>query len=211
MILNQLKDEMIKYGDIIDCKGFSPGTSGNISVRYKDKIIITASNSSNGDLSHEDLVLIDFEGNTIDGNKKAQKSPSSEKMLHVEFYKKRPDINAIIHVHPPFLSSFAAARKSLEDPVMAENVYYFGKIPLADYALPSSKKLVDNTAKYFDKYNAVLMANHGFIVGDIDLAQAYLKLELAESYAQVVLNATLLGGAILLNKEEVAEIEALKG
>lgn len=206
MILNQAKNEIIKYGDIVDCKGLSPGTSGNISLRYEDKILITSSGSSNGDLSYEDLVLIDFNGNVIDGNKKA----SSEKMLHVEFYKKRPDVNAIIHVHPTYLSSFAAARKSLEEPVMAENVYYFGKIPLADYGLPSSKQLVDATAKYFDKYNAVLMANHGFIVGDVDLKQAYLKLEMAESYAQVVLNAKLLGGAVLLSEKEVAEIEALK-
>lgn len=204
--LEQIKNEIIKYGDIIDAKGFSPGTSGNISVRYGDKIIITSSGSSNGDLAYEDLVIIDSEGKVIEGDKK----PSSEKMLHVEFYKKRPDVNAIIHVHPIFLSSFASARKSLEAPVMAENVYYFGKIPLADYALPSSKALVDNTAKYFDRYNAVLMANHGFIVGDVDLVQAYLKLELAESYAQVVFNATLLGGAVLLSENEVAEIEALK-
>ena len=208
MTLKQLKNEIIKYGDMVNIKGFSPGVSGNISVRHKDKIIITTSGSTNGDLGYEDLVLIDFDGNCSKStfNKKA----SSEKMLHVEFYKKRPDINAIIHVHPPFLSSFAAARKGLEKPYMAENVYYFGKIPLADYALPSSKKLVDFTAKYFDKYNAVLMANHGFIVGDTDLKQAYLKLELAESYAQVVLNAKILGGAVLLNKTEVAEIEALK-
>lgn len=206
MKLDQIKNEIIKYGDIVDVKGFSPGTSGNISCRFEDKILISSSGSSNGDLAYEDLILIDFSGNVIEGNKKA----SSEKMLHVEFYKKRPDINSIIHVHPPFLSAFAAARKSLEEPVMAENVFYFGKIPLAEYALPSSKMLVDNTAKYFDKYNAVLMANHGFIVGDIDIAQAYLKLELAESYAQVVLNATLLGGAVLLNEKEVAEIEALR-
>ena len=206
MNLEQIKNEVIKYGDIIDCKGFSPGASGNISIRYQDKIIITASGSSNGNLGYEDLVLIDFEGNIVQGDKK----PSSEKMLHVEFYKKRADINAVIHVHPTFLSSFAAARKGLEEPVMAENVYYFGKIPLADYALPSSMMLVQKTAEYFDKYNAVLMANHGFIVGDSDLSQAYLKLELAESYAQVVLNATLLGGAVLLTQQEVAEIEALK-
>lgn len=206
MKINDIKNEIIKYGDVIDSKGFSPGTSGNISVRYEDKIVITSSGSSNGNLSYEDLILIDFDGNVVDGSKKA----SSEKMLHVEFYKKRPDINAVIHVHPTFLSSFAAARKPLEDPVMAENVYYFGKIPLADYGLPSSKVLVDNTAKYFDKYNAVLMANHGFIVGDVDMEQAYLKLELAESYAQIVLNATLLGGAVLLSEKEVAEIEALK-
>ena len=208
MTLNKLKDEIIKYGYIIDKKNFSPGTSGNLSIRYQDKIIITASGSSNGSLCYEDLVLIDFSGNVVeslDGKK-----PSSEKMLHVEFYKKRTDINAIIHVHPNFLSSFAAARKPLEEPVMAENVYYFGKIPLADYALPSSMELVDNTAKYFDDYNTVLMANHGFIVGDTDISQAYLKLELAESYAQVVLNSYLLGGPVLLNSKEVAEIEALK-
>jgi len=206
MKLKILKNEIIKYGNIIVSKGFSPGTSGNISLRYKDKIIITTSGSSNGDLSYEDLVVIDLEGNIVKGDKK----PSSEKMLHVEFYKKRPDVNAIIHVHPTYLSSFAAARKALDEPVMAENVYYFGKIPIADYAMPSSKELVDKTAKYFDKYNAVLMANHGFIVGDVDLQHAYLKLELAESYAQVVLNAKLLDGAVLLNKKEVAEIEALK-
>ncbi|HNW25310.1 MAG TPA: class II aldolase/adducin family protein [Candidatus Gastranaerophilaceae bacterium] len=205
-MLNDLKNEIIKYGDIVDAKGFSPGASGNISVRYKDKIIITASGSSNGDLAWEDLVVIDFEGKVIEGDKKA----SSEKMLHVAFYKKRSDINAIIHVHPSYLSSFAAAGKGLEEPVMAENVYYFGKIPLAPYALPSSKELVEKTEKYFEKHNAVLMANHGFIVGDINLKQAYLKLELAESYAQVVLNAKLLGGAVLLNKKEVEEIEALK-
>lgn len=206
MKIEQLKNELIKYGDIIDSKGFSPGTSGNLSVRFEDKILITSSGSSNGDLAYEDLILIDFEGNLIEGKKK----PSSEKMLHVEFYKKRPDINAIIHVHPTFLSSFAAARKALDEPVMAENVYYFGKIPLADYGLPSSMELVNNTAKFFEKYNAILMANHGFIVGDVDLEQAYLKLELAESYAQVVLNAKLLGGAVLLNKEEVAQIISLK-
>lgn len=207
-MLEQIKNEVIKYGDIIDVKNYSPGTSGNISVRYEDKILITSSGSSNGNLAYEDLILIDFEGNVVDSP--SGKKASSEKMLHVEFYKKRPDVNAVIHVHPPCLSAFAVARKGLEEPYMAENVFYFGKIPIADYALPSSIDLVNNTAKFFDKYNAVVMANHGFIVGDIDLAQAYLKLELAESYAQVLLNARILGGAVELNASEVAAIEALK-
>lgn len=206
MISEQLKNEIIKYANIVDSKGFSPGTSGNISARHANGIFITTSGSSNGGLGYDDLVLIDFDGNSLEKGKEA----SSEKMLHVEFYKKRPDVNAIIHVHPPVLSAFAAARKSLEAPIMAENVFYFGKIPLADYALPSSKELVDKTAMYFDEYNAVLMANHGFIVGDINIKQAYLKLELAESYAQVVLNTEILGGAVLLNEREVAQIEALK-
>ena len=149
---------------------------------------------------------MDFDGNVVEGNKKA----SSEKMLHVEFYKQRPDVNYIIHVHSPYLSSFACCRIPLDEPVMAENVFYFGQIPLAAYGLPGSMSLVEKTAKYFKDYNAVLMANHGFIVGDKTIKDAFLKLELAESYAQVVVNTKILGGAVLFTNKEVDEINSLK-
>lgn len=203
----ELKQEIIEYGRLCGVKNFTPGVSGNISARFDDKIIITSSGSANGYLTEADFSIIDFYGKPLTDFPE----PSSEKMLHVEFYKKRPDINYIIHVHTPYLSTFAAARKALDEPIMAENVFYFGQIPLAEYGLPSSKDLVEKTAKYFDKYNAVLMANHGFIVGDRTIKDAYLKLELAESYAQVVLNTKLLGGAALLNEKQVKDIIALKG
>ena len=119
-------------------------------------------------------------------------------------------INYILHVHSPYLSSFASSGKALDEPIMAENVFYFGEIPLAEYGLPSSTDLVTKTAKYFKDYNAVLMANHGFIVGSSSIEDAYLKLELAESYAQVVLNTKILGGAVLLNEQQVEEINRLK-
>lgn len=206
--MENIKQEILKYGKLIGDRGFSPGLSGNISQRCGDnKLIITSSGSSNGFLDYDDLITIDFDGNVLDGSKK----PSSEKKLHIEYYKQRPDINAIIHVHPVFLSSFAAARKPLDEPILAENVFYFGQIPLADYALPSSDELVEKTAKYFKEYNAVIMANHGVIIGDINFKQAFLKLELAETYAQVVLNSKLLGGPTLLTDEEVKAILALRG
>lgn len=199
-------EQLIDYGEIIGSKNLSPGISGNISLRVDGGIFITTSGSAIGNLSLAELVKIDFEGNSLEKKKK----PSSEKMLHVEFYKKRPDINAIIHVHPPFLSAFAAARKPLDEPFMAEIVYYFGKIPLADYGLPSSADLVEKTVKYFDEFDAVLMANHGFIVGACDLKSAYDKLELAEVYAQTVINAKILGGAVALSSFEVEQINSLK-
>lgn len=204
--LQKLKSELIEYGKLAGVKNFTPGYSGNMSARYDDKILITSSGSSNGYLSEDELVIMDYEGNLIEGGKK----PSSEKMLHVEFYKQRPDVNYIIHVHSPFLSTFACCRIALDEPVMAENVFYFGQIPLADYGLPSSMDLVEKTAKYFKDYDAVLMANHGFIVGDKTIKDAFLKLELAESYAQVVFNTKLLGGAKLFTDKEVGEINALK-
>lgn len=205
-MLKKLKSELIEYGKLAGIKNFTPGYSGNFSARYGDKILITSSGSANGYLSEDELVLMDFDGNLVEGNKK----PSSEKMLHAEFYKQRPDVNYIIHVHSPYLSSFACCHIPLDEPVMAENVFYFGQIPLADYGLPSSFDLVEKTAKYFKDYDAVLMANHGFIVGDKTIKDAFLKLELAESYAQVVFNTKMMGGAVLFNEKEVEEINALK-
>lgn len=207
MTLNNLKKELIEYGKLCGVKNFTPGVSGNMSARFEDKILITASGTANGYLSENDFSLIDYEGNVVGENPKA----SSEKLLHCEFYKMREDINYIIHVHSPYLSTFAACNKALDEAYMAENVFYFGRIPIAEYGLPSSRDLVEKTSKYFKDYSAVIMANHGFIVGDKTLKDAYLKLELAESYAQVVLNSRLLGGARMLNEKQIEEILALKG
>lgn len=204
--VKELKEEIIKYGKLAEEKNLTPGVSGNMSARCGDKILITSSGSANGYLSEDDFVLIDFDGNVIEGKKK----PSSEKLLHCAFYKMRSDVDYIIHMHSPYLSSFASAGVALDEPIMAENVFYFGKIPLAEYGLPSSTDLVNKTAKFFDEYDAVLMANHGFIVGDKTIHDAFLKLTLAESYAQVVLNTRILGGAKVLTEQQVKEIYKLR-
>lgn len=204
--VKELKEEIIKYGKLAEEKNLTPGVSGNMSARCGDKILITSSGSANGYLSEDDFVLIDFDGNVVEGDKK----PSSEKLLHCAFYKMRSDVDYIIHMHSPYLSSFASAGIALDEPIMAENVFYFGKIPLAEYGLPSSVDLVNKTAEYFNEYNAVLMANHGFIVGDKTIKDAFLKLTLAESYAQVVLNTRILGGAKVLTDEQVKEIYELR-
>ena len=205
MLSKEIK-KIIEYGKLCGEKNYTPGYSGNISARYKDGMLITTSGSSNGYLSENEIVYTDFEGKSLEDGKK----PSSEKFLHIEIYKKRPDISYIIHVHAPYLSSFASAGKDLMAPIMAENVFYFGQIPLAEYGLPGSIDLVEKTALYFKDYDAVLMANHGFVVGDKTIKDAFLKLELAESYAQVVFNTKMMGGAVLFNKAQVEEINSLK-
>ncbi len=204
--IDELKQEIIRYGKLAEEKNLTPGISGNMSARFGDKILITSSGSANGYLSEDDFAVIDFEGNVVEGTKK----PSSEKLVHTAFYKMREDVNYILHMHSPFLSSFASAGLALDEPIMAENVFYFGQIPLAEYGLPSSVDLAEKTSKYFNEYNAVLMANHGFIVGDKTIEDAFYKLVLAESYAQVVLNTRLLDGAKLLTDEQVKEIYQLR-
>ena len=203
---NKLVDSIIKYGQLCGDKNYTPGYSGNISARCKNGMLITTSGSSNAYLKPAQIVYTDFDGNSHEKGKK----PSSEKFLHIEIYKKRSDINFIIHVHSPYLSAFASAGKDLLAPVMAENVFYFGGIPLAKYALPSTMELVENTVKYFDKYDAVLMENHGFIVASKTIDDAYMKLELAETYAHTVLNTYILGGPKILSADEEKAILELR-
>ena len=93
---------------------------------------------------------------------------------------------------------------------MPENIFYFGQIPLAEYGLPGSWDLVEKTSKYFKDYNVILKANHGMISAGTTAKDAYMNLELAESYAQVVLQSHILGGAKPLNEKEVQEILSLK-
>lgn len=204
--MDKLISKLIKVGSLMGKKGYTPGYSGNISARFGKNILITTSGSSNAFLKESDFALINFDAETLTPDRK----PSSEKKLHIEFYKMRSDINFILHVHSPYLSSFASAGKDLMAPVMAENVYYFKGIPLAEYGLPSSDELVVNTAKYFNEYDCVLMANHGVIIGSKTLEDAYLKLELAEQYAQVVLNTYILGGPAVLSEEQAKAILNLR-
>ncbi len=205
-MLKTLKEELIKYGKIAGGKDYTPGISGNLSARYNDKIIITSSGSTSGYLTEGDLSIIDFNGNVIEGNPK----PSSEKALHTEFYKQRPDIESIFHVHSPYLTAFASAGVSLSEPVSPEIVYCFGEIPLAEYALPGSAELVEKTSPFFKNYDVILMKNHGVIIGGKDIREAFLKLELTENYAKTIICAKILGGAKILSEEEVKKINSLK-
>ncbi len=200
------KNELIKYGKLAGEKGFTPGISGNMSIRSGNHIIITTSGSANGYLEYDDIVVIDLDANIVEGCKK----PSSEKFLHLEFYKKRPDVNSVLHFHSPYLTAFAASGLSLEEPVSPEIIYCFGGIPLASYAIPGSRELVENTCKYFEKNDVVLMENHGVVVGGTSIKQAYLNFELAEVYAKTIICTKFLGGAKILPKEEVEKIYLLR-
>ncbi len=206
MDLKKIKKEIIEIGKRLYDKNLTYGTSGNISVKVNNTVLITASGTSLADLVPDDIVLIDLDGKSIDANKKA----SSEKMLHLDIYNKREDISAIVHCHPPAVSTFAVANIDLDKPNMAENILYFGKIPVAKYAMPSSEELVKNTAKYFEQYDVVLMANHGIIAGDKNIRHAFYKVETAEVYAKVCLYSKILGKEVPLGKKEVMELEALR-
>lgn len=205
-MLESLKKEIIEYGMLAGEKNFTPGISGNISAKCENQVIITASGSANGYLSEGDFSVIDFDGNVVAGNEK----PSTEKFLHIEYYKQRPDINCVFHTHSPYLTAYASAGIPLDMNVSPEIIYCFGKIPVAEYALPGSVELVENTSKYFKEYDVILMKNHGVIIAGKNVKDAYLKLELVEAYAKTNICAKILGGAKILEENEVRKIYELR-
>lgn len=199
------KKSIIELGKRLYDKNLTVATSGNLSLRTDNGILITAAGTSLGNLNENDVILTDFDGHEIEKG-----SASSEKMLHIEIYKQKPGINVIIHTHPVYLTSFAACHKTLNEPIMSENILYFEQIPVADYAMPSSLKLVENTVKHLKNKDVVMMANHGVIVIADTIEHAFSKLETAEYYAHVTLNTILLGGAKLLSEKDVQDLINLK-
>ena len=200
-----LRKQIIEVGKLLYAKDLTFATSGNISVKTDDGIYITASGTALGFLKPNEIVLLDFDGNVIAGGK-----PSSEKMLHVEIYKQRPEIKAIIHTHPVYLTSFAACHEPLNAPIMSENILYFEDIPVAPYAMPSSSELVYYTSEYLKNRDVVLMANHGAVSIAENLEKAFLKMETAEYYAKVTLNTKILGNPKYLSEKDVQDLINLK-
>lgn len=201
------KDDLIYWARKSYEKGLSPATSGNISLLDdNDNVLITASGSAAGDLWKDDIVKIDFDGKILDGVKK----PSSEKFMHIEIYKKRKDIRAVIHSHAPAVTAFAVCGKEINEIIMPEFAYYFGSVPVSEYHLPGSMDLAYDIAEKFSSKNAVLMKNHGIIVGGKNLKEAFYFLESINAYCETYLNAKILGKIKTLNKKQIKEIESLK-
>lgn len=203
--MTSYKKQLIELGKKLYLKDLTSATSGNLSIKTENGIYITATGTVLGNLSEKDIVLLNFEGNEISEGK-----ASSEKILHVEIYKQRPDVKAIIHTHPVYLTTFAACHIPLNEAIMAENILYFEDIPVADYAMPSSIQLVENTVKCLKNRDVVMMANHGAIAIADTLEHAFLKMETAEYYAHVTLNTKLLGGAKNLTQENIQDLINLK-
>lgn len=187
--------------------GMVPGTSGNIS-RYQDGIIyMSRSGVCLGDMGYDDISELDINNNVLNNIK-----PSSERPMHLEIYKKRSDIKAIIHIHCPYVTAFAVCHKKMDAQILPEFIYNFGDIPSAKYALPGCIELADKITEYFIKgHNAVLMENHGLVAGAGSLKEAFYHLESIQAYAKTYFAAKLLGNIHTLNKDEVKKIHDLKG
>jgi len=196
------RQQVIRIGKEIYQQGLVAGTWGNVSCRLKPDhyFLITPSGMPYESLQPEDLVVMDLEGNIVDGERK----PSSEYRLHVRIYKGRPDAGAIVHVHSPWALAYAVAYQPI--PVLLEESAQVlgGPVPVARYAHAGTDELAAAACEALGKESkAVLLANHGLVGLGKNLEEALLVCIIAEKTARIGLTARLLGTVNSLSPEDV--------
>jgi len=195
----RIRQEIIEGGLRLVKEGLVARTWGNISIRVDDThMLITPSGRTYEDLGLEDIVLVNYHTSKHEGNIK----PSSEKELHCEIYRTRKKIHAVIHTHQMNASTVAAAHREVP-PILDDMTQIIGPtVRVADYALPSTKKITKKTVRALKGRNAALMANHGAVCVGRDLDEAFVVCQVLEKACKAFIEAEFLGGAKGINKFE---------
>ncbi len=185
-------------------RGLIAGPDGNVSVRLRDgTILVTPAGLSKVDVRDEDLVIVNLEGNP----QTQGLAPSSELLMHLRIYQRRPDAMAVVHAHPPVATGFAVAGEDFVAPVLPEVILQMGGVPLLPYATPGTPALADSFEPFLDRHDAFLLANHGATTLGPTLDIANQRMESLEHAARIVFTARMLGK---VNELSASYAEALR-
>ena len=206
--IDRLRADIVEVGRRLYSRGFCASNDGNISIRFApDRVLTTPKNVSKGYMTPDMMVVVDIDGRKVAGDRDA----SSELLMHLEVYRQRPDVNAVVHAHPPLATGFAVAGVPLDRAVLAEVICTLGSIPIVDYATPSTPELPAAVRQYIKAHDGLLLANHGALTVGAEVYGAYYKMETVEHFAKISLVARMLGGERLISQEEVLRLQALRG
>ncbi len=205
----EIKKQICDIGKRIYNRNMVAANDGNISVKISEnEFLCTPTGVSKGFMTPEYICKVDKEGNVIQANKGYK--PSSEIKMHMRVYANRPDVNAVVHAHPIYATSFAIAGIPLTQPIMPEAVIALGCVPIAEYGTPSTNEIPDAVEKYLPYYDAVLLENHGALTYSDSLLAAYHKMESVEFYAELLFKSKQLGGPREFSKEQIKKLYEIR-
>ncbi len=162
------RKQLARFGKWLYRLGFVPGTAGNLSVRLShDRILATPTGMSKFMLKAADMVVVDMEGHRVGESRNV----TSEIGMHLAIYRQRPDVQAVVHAHPPISTGFASCGLALEEPLCSEVVMALGSIPLAPYATTGTADVASSIQPLIVDHDAVLLANHGVVTAGDTLAR----------------------------------------
>lgn len=183
-------DQLVLIMERIYSYGMTTTSGGNLSILDDNgDIWITPAGVDKGSLTRDDMVRVTASGEIIGRHR-----PSSEWPFHSILYKRRPDIKAVLHAHPPALLGFSIARDVPNTAIIPNMDSICGEVKYADYELPGSQELSENIAKVFDEgVSTVMLENHGVVVGKEDLFEAFKAFETLDFCARLHLQAIKIG------------------
>lgn len=197
------KKKLVEICHKVYDKGFVAAYDGNISCRTEDNMfLITRSGICKGDVTEKDLVKIDSNGKALKGRSKI----STEYKIHLNAYKIRNDVNAVVHCHPVYATAISLLGKGLIEHYLPEVMLTLGKIPLCKYATPSSDDVPKSMESYLHFSWAMLLENHGAVTLGKTLDDAYYKMEKLEHYSKILLLAKLSGTPRKLSRKNIDDI-----
>jgi L-fuculose-phosphate aldolase len=203
----QHRQEIVRFGKLLHQAGLVAATDGNLSVRLEDgNILSTPTLMSKGLMEEDDLVVVDPNGRRVSGSRNV----SSEIAMHVLIYRRRPDVGAVVHAHPPTATGFAAAGLALDRALCAELIVTLGSVPLASYETPGTPELAEALAPLVPDHDAILMANHGVVTYGVDLLSAYMNMETVEHFAKIALVTHLLGRQQTISEQHVDKLRQIR-
>ena len=190
----------------IYARGMVNANEGNVSARLGERVYITPSQVCKEALREEELSVTDLSGRQLAGALR----PSSELLLHLEAYRLREDVGGVVHVHSPFATAFAIARKPIESRGYTEMIYFYDKIPVAAYGAPGTPDIARELGRWLKESDVVLLANHGLLAVGETVAAAFQRAEAVEAMAKTLLFARLLGGEAPLTEEELEQLYRMR-
>ncbi len=187
-----LRQAVVECARICYGRRLMVSNDGNISIRLNEtSILITPSGVSKGRLKEEDLVCLNLSG--VIQNIPSKIKPSTETPMHLEVYKKRPDVCAVIHAHPVFATSLSVAGLEFPNNILPEVLLTLGVVPTTKYATPSSEEDALAVRDLIRDHDAILLCQHGSLTVGKDLEEALNHLERIEHVAEVFWRARALG------------------
>ena len=203
----ELKEQICDIGRRLYAKGFAAANDGNISIRLNDReILCTPTMVSKGFLKPEDICKVDYKGKQLAGTRKR----SSEILLHLAVYKNRPDVNSVVHCHPPHATAFAVAHEPIPKCVLPEVEVFLGEVPIAKYATPGDQRLPNTIVPYVKDCNTILLANHGTVSWGPTCELAYFNTEIIDAYCRILLLAKQLGRVNYFSEHHTSELMEFK-
>lgn len=204
----ELRAEIVRIGQLMHARGLLCGFEGNLSARLgHERLLMTPSGLHKGLMRAEQLLVVDLEGRiVVESEATRGLRPTSELPMHLETYRRRPDVGAVVHAHPPITVALSIAGVAMDTPLLPEVIVLLGLIPTTDYAMSSSDEGATAIRRLIADHDALILQRHGTLTVGATLTAAFMRLETVEQNARIHFMLAQLGANNPLAAHEVRKL-----